>query len=243
MTIFVILGVVILASVLLVWLLSGGIEVSSESSDDPRVLVRSCVEELFEESLEGILLGGGEIEAELGILYQGDVWNYLCYQGDYYLSCYNLHPMLEQEVEAELVADTVDGVQECFNLMRSEYEEMGYDVSGGTTEYSVDLLPGFIEVTLDKDVAISGDDENLAFDDFGFEFESEIYDLVEIARLIVNDESQYCNFEYNGYMLLYPEFDISRIDYKDSKLYSIMDRESGEVFRFAVRSCAMAPGM
>jgi len=150
---------------------------------------------------------------------------------------------LEAGVESEIESDTVEDVQECFNLMRIDFENRGYGVSGGSTDYSVDLLPGYIEIGLDKDVAISGDEENLAFRNFGFEVESEIYDLVEVVRLIVNDESQYCNFEYNGYMLLYPEFDIRRIDYKDSKLYRVMDRRSGEAFRFAVRSCAMAPGL
>jgi len=67
--------------------------------------------------------------------------------------------------------------------------------------------------------------------------------LVRIARDVVNSESQYCNFEYNGYMLLYPKYDIRRIDYSDSKIYRLIDRLSGDEFRFAVRSCAFAPGI
>jgi len=69
------------------------------------------------------------------------------------------------------------------------------------------------------------------------------FDLVRVARVIVNSESQFCHFEYNGYMLLYPEYDIRRIDYQDSKIYRVIDRRTGSEFKFAVRSCAFAPGI
>ena len=59
----------------------------------------------------------------------------------------------------------------------------------------------------------------------------------------MNSEAQYCHFEYNGYMLLYPKYYIMRVDYDGSKVYRVIDRRSEEEFRFAVRSCAFAPGI
>jgi len=44
-------------------------------------------------------------------------------------------------------------------------------------------------------------------------------------------------------MLLYPKWDIRRIDYDDSKMYRLIDRKSGAELKFAVRSCAFAPGI
>jgi len=81
------------------------------------------------------------------------------------------------------------------------------------------------------------------FENFDTSILSSIYDLVRVARDVVNSESQYCHFEYNGYMLLYPKYDIRRIDYDDSKIYRVIDRKSGEEFKFATRSCAMPPGI
>jgi len=72
---------------------------------------------------------------------------------------------------------------------------------------------------------------------------SSLYDLVETSANIVNGESQFCNFEYVGYMILYPRFDIRKVDFEKSKIYWVMNRETGEEFRFAVRSCAFPPGI
>jgi hypothetical protein len=39
-------------------------------------------------------------------------------------------------------------------------------------------------------------------------------------------------------MLLFPEFNIRRIDFDGSKIYHVVDRSSGDTIKFAVRSCA-----
>ena len=46
--------------------------------------------------------------------------------------------------------DTRSDVQECFDSMRDDFESKGFDVSGGATEYSIDLLPGSVEINLEK---------------------------------------------------------------------------------------------
>jgi len=107
----------------------------------------------------------------------------------------------------------------------------------------IDLLPGKVDIKLSKDVVIEREGSSQRFEDFGSSVPSSIYDLVRVARDIVNSETQYCNFEYNGYMLLYPQYDIRRIDYDGSKIYRVIDRRTGAEFKFAVRSCAFAPGI
>ena len=252
-TIFVIVGAVIVVGIIAVVLLMGDIRIGHGDKVSPKGVVQSCVRDLVEDSVDKMMRNGGaragvpseegKILASQAIMYQGEEWGYLCYQADYYQGCYNIHPMLERQIENEIRKDTIDGVQGCFDIMREIYEEEGYDVGGGATSYSVDLLPGYVDVNIEKRVEISKTGSSETFDDFGLEVVSPIYKLAQVARLIVNDESQFCNFEYNGYMLLYPEFDIRKIDYVDSKLYRVIDRRSKAEFRFAIRSCAFAPGI
>jgi hypothetical protein len=242
-TIFVIVGVVAIVGIIAALFFVGKVGVTIENLDNPRLMIKSCVEDLVEESLEKTMANGGLAMTDLGILHDGKNWTYLCYSGNYYSTCYNMHPMLEYQVEQQIVKDTEEGVQECFNSMREEYEDIGYDVKGEATDYIVDLLPNYVDIKLKKDIVLSYDGSSSTYSNFGFEVKSNIYDLVETARLIVNDESQYCNFEYNGFMLLYPDFNIRRISYKESRLYRVMSRESGEEFKFAVRSCAFPPGI
>jgi hypothetical protein len=242
-TIFIIIGIVIVAGIILLFFFLGGVEVDSPADLGPKVFVDKCVRDVVEASVEKMLENGGEILPSRAIAYKGEEWNYLCYQADYYQGCYNIHPMLEMQIEAEIVRDTETDVQGCFNSMREDFEDRGFDVGGGATEYSVDILPGMVEISLSKRIDVSREGSSQSFEDFDSEILSPIYELVQIARDVVNSEAQYCNFEYNGYMLLYPRYDIRRIDYSDSKIYRLIDRRSKDEFRFAVRSCAFAPGI
>ncbi len=243
-TIFIILGIIIVGAILgVILLIDGTGEILTPSDLNPRNIVVGCVRDVVSDSIDRMMENGGEILASQAISYEGKEWNYLCYQADFYQGCYNTHPMLELQIENEIERDTSVAVQSCFNSMREDSEGRGFDVSGGVTEYSIDLLPGFVSVKLNKNIEISGASGSNSFNDFGFDTVSPIYKLTQIARIIVNDESQFCNFEYNGYMLLYPEYDIRRIDYSDSKLYRIIDRHTKNEFKFAVRSCAFAPGI
>ena len=242
-TIFVIVAIVVVVGIIGAIIFMGRFDADSPTELGPRAFVDKCVRDLVEESIGKVLFGGGEVVPSQAIAYLGEEWNYLCYQADFYLGCYNLHPLLEMQIEREIEIDIEDGVQGCFDSMRGGFEDRGYDVGGGAMVYSVDLLPGKVDVELRKKVDVSKGETAQSFENFDVSVPSPIYDLVSVTREIVNSEAQYCNFEYNGYMLLYPKYDIRRIDYSDSKIYRVIDRWSGEEFRFAVRSCAFAPGI
>jgi len=242
-TIFVIVGFLIVLLVILAFVFRQTIQTESPSDLGPREFIRGCVEDSVEESVLKILDGGGKIIPDKTIFYQGAEYNYLCYQGDYYLSCYNLYPDLTGIVEEEIYLDTKDSVQKCFDLMREDFEDRNYDVDGGASDYSIKLLPGKIRINLKKDISISKGETSMRFNNFDSEVLSPLNELVGIAREIVNDEAAYCNFEYVGYMILHPEYDLMRTSYKDSRIYNVKDRNSGYDFKFAVRSCAFPAGL
>ncbi|MDP2947249.1 MAG: hypothetical protein Q8N88_03975, partial [Nanoarchaeota archaeon] len=196
-----------------------------------------------EDSANKILANGGIINQGLSVQHRGINYSYLCYQGDYYLPCYNLYPMIFEKIENDIVLDTRREIQNCFNKLKEDFESRGFMVNGDATNYSIELLPGRIKVNLNKRMQISKGESSQSFNDFGAEILSPVYNLAGIAREIVNGESQFCNFEYNGFMLLYPKYKISRIDYDNSKIYKVTDRLTGREFRFAVRSCAYPPGI
>ena len=242
-TIFIIIAILIVIGILGAIYFMNRTEIEPGVDLNPKQYIQKCVRDAVEDSVEKMLENGGQRLPSQAISYQGEEWNYLCYQGDYYLSCYNLHPMLEYLIENEIKEDTKVAVLECFNSMKEDFEEKGFDVSGGSTNYSINLLPGQVEINLNKKINLVRGESSQSFENFDTKILSPIYELVRIAREIVNSESQYCNFEYNGYMLLYPDYDIRRIDYSDSKIYRLIDRQTGAEFKFAVRSCAFAPGV
>jgi hypothetical protein len=242
-TIFIILAIVIVAAIIASIIFMGRVDTETPANLGPRAFIDKCIKDSVKPSIEKMLRNGGEILPTQAIAYQGEEWNYLCYQADFYQGCYNIHPMLEMQIEQEIVRDTVDEIRDCFDSVRNDFEDRGFDVDGGETFYSINLLPGYVEINLAKRINVVKDDAAQSFEEFDTRIISPIYELIQIARDVVNSESQYCHFEYNGYMLLYPKYDIRRIDYSDSKIYRLIDRRSGAEFKFAVRSCAFAPGI
>jgi len=241
--IFIIVGIVIVVGIIMAIYFTGKVDVDSPVDLTPKSFVDKCVRDSVEISIEKMLSNGGEISPSQAISYQGSEWNYLCYQADFYQGCYNIHPMLEVQIEKEIEKDTQIEVQGCFNSMREDFENRGFSVGGGATTYSIDLLPGYVAINLIKNIDISKEGVSQNFEDFNTKVPSPIYDLVQVSRDIVNSESRYCNFEYSGYMLLYPKYDIKKISYDNNKLYSIIDRKSKFEFKFATRSCAFPPGI
>lgn len=242
-TIFVIAGLLMVVSIIALFLLmNGGDKVLSASDSRPREDVRNCVKDIVQRSSNRIIENGGEISPSTSLTYDGERWNYLCYTDDLYQPCDNLHPMLEQQIEEEILTDTATAVQGCFNEMRETYEASGFDVSGGASEYYVDILPGHIDISLKKNIEISGEAGSSVFDDFSTGVVSPAYGLIQTTRRIVNSEAESCDFEYNVYMMLYPDYYINVTDYRNNRVYKVLDRDSKTEFKFAVRSCPFPPG-
>lgn len=242
-TIFVIVAIVMVVGIIAAIIFTGRNELISPKEISTEQSVEGCVKDAVENKLALILENGGEITPEKTISYLGEDYNYLCYQADYFLPCYNLKPALEMTIEEILKESTKSEVQSCFDKFRVEEESKGFSVVGGETTYSIDLLPGSVQVLLKKDIRVTDGSSSQEFSNFDFKILSQAYELIDVSRNIVNAESEYCYFEYSGYMLLHPEFNIRKAYSDDSKVYSVEQTRTKERFKFAVRSCAPKPGL
>lgn len=236
-TIFIILGLIIVAGIIIIFLFLGQTKVKAPKESELSSAIKGCTKEAVEETSFKILRNGGVINPKRTVRYLGEDYNYLCYTTGYYERCYNLFPNLERTIEEEIKADTMDDVQACFNSFREELESRGLSLSWEATNYSIKLLPGKISIILNKKINVKSGDTSQNYEDFSFSILSPLYDLTNVAMEIVNSESEYCNFEYTKYMGLNPQFDIKRTDYDSNKIYRIIDRKSLHEFKFAVRSC------
>jgi hypothetical protein len=242
MTIFIIVGILIVVGVVLAFLLFGDYEITGGKDLSPRQFVSKCVREAVEPSVSAVLAGGGRVNTTFYKMYGGEKHNYLCYRQGLYLPCINTHSILKRLVEQEIELDSMGRVQSCFDSLERDFENKGYAISGGALNYSIDLVPGKVLIQVGKDVAISREGDSESFSDFDSSLISPLYDLIMVAREITSQESRFCNFEYNGFMMLYPRFDIRRIDHDDDKIYKLFERQSGKEFKFAVRGCVLPAG-
>jgi hypothetical protein len=242
-TIFIILGVLIVGGIVGLLFLTNGPSSEAPSKQGPSNFVRSCARDIVKESVQKILDSGGDMTPQKSVMYQGQNYTFLCYQADNYLPCYSLYPGLEKKIELEIREDTVDAVKQCFEEFKQDSEDKGFLVNFRKMEYSIDLLPGGVKINLQREVTVSKEGSSQEFENFDAKILSSLYELVNLAREVVNDESKFCAFEYVGYMLLYADYDIRRINYNSNRIYKLINRKTSEEFKFAVRGCTYPPGI
>jgi len=244
-TIFIIFAIVIIIGIVLAFYLVGRADPDTGRSEpqNPKKYIDKCTRDAVEDSIEKILTNGGEIEPELTIIYQGENYTYLCYQQNYYIPCVNQKPMLKKSIEEELKRDTKEEIKECFDSVKDELEDKGYNISDSSLDYGVELVPDNVLININKKMDIVKGENSESFKDFDTKIPSAAYGLVDTAREIVSQEARFCNFEDLGFMILYPKYDIKLITYDGSKVYKIKQRTTGEEFMFAIRTCVMPGGL
>ena len=242
-TIFIVIAIMIVLVIIGYFLIYRGVYSQASIIESPKSSIDKCIQTAVNKAVDKVLAGGGRVYPELYIMYKSEKYNYLCYQQNFYQTCINHYPQLIRIIAQEIKKDTVVELGDCFDMLTQEYQRKGYQVSETELEYDVELVPKLVSLKIKKEIEISKDGNSQKLNDFNSNVPSSIYDLAMVAREISNQESQFCNFEYNGYMLLYPDFDIKRIDYMDTKIYKVTHRDSQKLFKFATRSCALPPGI
>ena len=118
-TIFIIIGVLIVALAVLIYLLFPNINQSQKfDSENPSSFIQSCLEDKIKESIDILSPQGGEIDPPKYFLYQGEKISYVCYTNQYYDTCVVQKPLLDRFVENEIKEYINLEVQSCFNSLK-----------------------------------------------------------------------------------------------------------------------------
>jgi hypothetical protein len=246
-TIWVILALVIVATIILFLFFSRQIRdptLVSISDQNPEQFISKCVKNNVNEVVDLMLPKGGFVNPEHTRLYEDTEIAYLCYHRGNYNPCINQHPLLLTEMKQEIENYISPRIENCFEDYKIESEKRGVEVSMDDMDMKVILIPRKIFVNIDRDLVLNQFGESSSFSEFDIEVINPIYDIARVAMEIVNQEAQYCNFEYVGYMILYPDFKISKFPMSDSSdIYTIVHKDSEKKMNLAVRSCAIPPGI
>ena len=241
-TIFIIIGIIIIVAGIVIFLLFRTPEDKSTITS-PERYVESCISDNLEEAMKIVLEKGGSTNPELKILNKGQEITYLCYNQGHYNPCINQRPMLIEHLEQEINNYLKPRVEECFSGLRDNFQDRGYQVTMGTTELKTTLETKRIRINTKKQITLSGRGQVLDFKDFETTKPTSLYELAEIAMEITNQEAEYCNFENLGFMIIYPEYDIRKENVEGSLIYTITELETRESFKFATRGCVMPAGL
>jgi hypothetical protein len=251
LTLFVILGVLIIVISILASLFLFGGDLDDDGSlfgnnnekTRAQEYIEECVEEEVVNSLGALLVQGGEIDlGDEEIFYELKDVKYLCYTEETEELCVNLEPMLISNTEEDVRSAISSGVETCFDKLVESYS--AYAPTVGETSLEIDILPGKITVYLLKDITLhDGEDENY-YDDFSFDIVREVYNLLRIAQKIIDEEiscecgEESCNADLADLMGENYGFSIEKDLVNDqSEVYSIEDNSNGDEFVFAIKNC------
>lgn len=242
-TIFIIIGILIIVAGVLIYFLFPGIneDISSETQN-PERYIQQCLVETLQENTNKIISQGGSIEPEHYIMYQGEKIEYLCYTEEYYKTCVVQQPMLKNHIEQEIKESIQEKADSCFNEMENSFEERGYEVNLRKKDMDVHIVPEktFIEfnhsLTLEKETTQN-------YGGFRVVMNNNLYELIFIAMSIIDWETSYGDAETTIYMDYYRDIKVEKKKQSDgSTIYILSDRNDGTKLQFASRSIPWPPG-
>ncbi len=244
LTIFVIVSLVIVGLAVLAYLFFPRILVGlGISYENPEEFIKTCAENKIGEVVENISLQGGSLNPENYILYKDDKIQYLCYTREHYVPCVMQQPLLNQKIESEIARGIKNTADECFDAMKKNFENQGYNVNLKKGETIIELLPKKISVTFNNDLTLTKDSAK-RYEKINIFLDNNLYELTGIADSILNWEARYGNAETTIYMNYYHELKVEKLLQGDgSKIYILTNRNSGDKFQFASRSVVMPPGI
>lgn len=247
LTIFVVVGLILVTGVLLFFVLRGDIKIPVGGSKEPNInsFLDSCIKDSVREASNEISLHGGYIGNPLSAKFQfsGEGYtniSYLCYTGNNFVKCVNQKPLLLKDLQDGIKNKISEEVGSCFDDAISNLQNDNYEVNSKLRDFEVRLMPGRIVIETDSEVTMEKNDESKSEEDFKIIIASKMYEIAGTVQEIVNQESRFCSFDISSFILTYPEYSIDRFPLEDSTLiYKIVHEETSEEFRFAVRGCVI----
>lgn len=242
-TIFIILGILIVALGVLVFLFFPQIQDRlGFAPETPQEFVQTCLEDKIREGIETVSSQGGSINPESSILYQGNSIEYLCYTSEFYQPCMVQRPLLKSHIENEIEEYIEDDVNTCFNDLQESYEGRGYSVNLERGDMNVELLPKRVVTRINNELVLSRDGTE-RYEQFNVVMNNNLYELISISNSILQWETKYGDAETTTYMNYYPDLKVEKkIQTDGTTIYIITDRNTGNKFQFASRSFPWPPG-
>ena len=254
LTIFIIVGILLVATTVLFFLLRSGVIAPNlgggAKEAGPTSFLQSCIEDEIKTTVDILSIQGGYINPVLSKRFkfededQYHNISYLCYTQSYYTPCLNQQPMLLQHIKNEITLQISEEVEICFNELVLNLEDDGFVVDAAYGGYEVKLTPGRIIIDIDAEITTTKTDQTSKQENFQISVPTKLYNIAVVAQEIISQEARFCNFEYLGYMLTYPEFSIDYFRAQDATIiYTVGHVDTNDKFRFAVKGCVIPPGL
>lgn len=248
--IWVIVAVVLVASIVLIFYLRVSPTVNKPSTGDTTFDVQSflqqCTTQYVNEAVDKMLPQGGFIAPTNTLYFNHTNIEYLCENVGFYEPCVYQHPVLLNEMKKEIRKYIYPNINLCLTQMKNNYEQRGAHVtikSVAVEDISVDFGEDLIKVDISKTITVEKNGQTQKVNNVQLDIQNPLYNLAMIAQEIASQEAKYRYFNSQGYTLLYPRYVVKEYPASGlSKVYTIEDTKSGKIMNIAIRSVAVPAG-
>lgn len=244
-TAFVIVALIIVAVIFLVMMINRGqVTLREQDFDNPQAYLTSCVNERARVILDDMLANGGLLSAQDKILYNTRETPYLCKNINNFEPCINQFPLYVTQMEKEFNEAIQTDAEQCFSSLIDELESRNYEISSsGNVNVEAKLKPEVTEIVFENEFTMTKSGESRSFSRFDTYVFTKIQSIGFVVSEIVTQEAKWCYFSNDGFMVLYPEYDIRVYMMEDAtKIYTVKNKKTDEVIEFATRGCALPAG-
>jgi hypothetical protein len=254
-TIFIIIAILIVAICVLIFLYYPKIFGSlTPETKNPLTYIQECIGEQIEENIQRITLQGGDYyitNTNAAYFYkdeeddEGNYVRYLCYTNANKINtpCVDQEPFLTKHIENETLNSIKSDIDVCFTRLVKSYERKRYEVELKTGTPRVEILPGVISTNFNRTLILKRGDETSTYRKFEVNLESNLYEILEIAKNILAWETISGESIPEAYTYINPYIKVERrTKDNDVEIYILTDKNTGESFRFAIRSFPIPAG-
>jgi hypothetical protein len=254
-TIFVIIAIILVASVIFVFTLRGKILPQIFPSSDIPGQIEKCAKDATNEAEKEVISHGGFLESSFAgsidngnyLMFNTKKISMLCYTGEDYELCVNEHPVLNKEIENQIYMYIKPKIENCFSNIEKQYRN--YDYKQGTLNLSIKLAPKQILIKINKKISYVKSDNTVVYENFNNAINSPLYDFVFLANQIINQEvsckcgKETCNADLIKLNRDNRDFEITKPVYTGNgeEIYVINEISSEKKFNFAIRNCVRSP--
>jgi hypothetical protein len=245
-TIFIVLGLIIVASILFVFFYSGKIVFTTSPADNPDAYLKKCIGDSIKESEDSILSSNGftSKDTHASVLYKSEQIPYLCMSYEYYSSCMPQEPMFIEKQRVLMENKVAIYLENCLTELKKDFEKDGYDVDENRSSVKMSFVEDSIIAYINMDFTAIRDESVIKLSDMEIIHPSKLFNILKLTQTIVNYESTLCEFGVMSWMSNDPEILIKRDSLSDqTRVYTLTERISQKEIKFAIRTCVLPAGL
>jgi uncharacterized protein (UPF0333 family) len=245
-TLFIILGIILVATIILVFYFYGKINFTSNPSNNPREYMINCMEDSAREAEEIILKNNGypQLNIDNYIHYNKERVPYQCTVSEFYTPCIPQEPGFFSYVSRLMENKVAKDTESCLQVLLKDFEDRGYSVQVDPGNTTLKIQKEFVNIIFGKRIYATKAEESIQISNIETTYSTRLYDLLKLVQTIVNYESTICEFNKMNWMRYDNSIAIFTTRTSDqTKIYTLRERLTDREIKFAIKTCVQPAGI